>query len=545
MKLSESDKSYKIRGSIDEYRRNSNLKAFEKWRAIGEIVIDDLKRRGHFFDTNQGSYYFDTKSGRLFPLPADNALAAVINQRYGLNPAENPFKRVLADLQSEASLNGRKVEIRRLAHYDRDSKLLYISRFDGCMYRLDGLSISSVPNGTDDVFFCDDRSIWEPYSYTPGAPKGQFDTYLIHSVNLTASFLSVTEQRLLLKLWLLAVFFGSIQPTRIILLLLGEHGSGKTSALRRIQKFIFGSKANLLSIEKDKQDGFTATVTADPLALFDNLDEQISWLPYALSRLATGITFSRRQLYTTNTKMEFPGVSWLGITSRTVRFMDNQPDLPDRTLVLKVSRLVNRQPEDQLLEAVAKLRNVMWSELLDELNRIVRYLKLNHKPIPVKFRMADFASFALHVATVWDRRAEIEQVFSKLEQAQSELVLEGDTTHLLLDLWLAEVTNQGRTMSAGTLYEEWSKLASEKQIGWVFANSKSLGQRLTQLQFALKESFEVEVTWDTHSKQNQYRFWPKGSRGQRNATPPERTVELDSPAQPEAAPAGFAGLLRE
>jgi hypothetical protein len=105
------------------------------------------------------------------------------------------------------------------------------------------------------------------------------------------SVLSVAEQRTLLKIWLLALFFGSIQPTKIILLLLGDQGSGKTSALRRIQKCIFGPRADLLSIEKDKQDGFVATVTANPLALFDNVDERVGWLPYALSRLATGVTF--------------------------------------------------------------------------------------------------------------------------------------------------------------------------------------------------------------------------------------------------------------
>jgi hypothetical protein len=310
----------------------------------------------------------------------------------------------------------------------------------------------------------------------------------------------------------LAVFFGNIQPTKIILLLLGDHGSGKTSALRRIQKLIFGQKADLLSVEKDRQDGFIATITTDPLALFDNLDERISWLPYNLSRLATGVTFSRRQLYTTNTKVEFPGVSWLGITARTVRFMEQQPDLPDRTLVLRLDRLDERQPEQELLEAVAQRRNALWSELLDELNRVVRHLRDSTEPLRVRFRMADFAAFALRVATIWGCRPEIEQVFAKLERAQAELVFEEEPIHHIIDLWLREPANHGRVVDAGMLHAEWGLIAAQHFIDWPWDGGRGLGQRLGQLRPALQQKFDLEVVRDGHTKQLSYRFWPKGER---------------------------------
>jgi hypothetical protein len=494
---------------IDAIRKDDNMMGFERWREIGQIVTRDLNRRGQFFNTGQGLFFFDTDYGRAFPLDKDVGLAALINQRYGINPKEHGFGRVLAELQSEAFLNGRQIEIRRLAHYDQQSRLLYVSRFDGQIYRLDGVSVKLVPNGTDDVFFFDERLTWEPYVYMPNGPKGEFDRQLIESIHFADSALSTTEQQTLLKLWLLAVFFGSIQPTKIILLLLGDHGSGKTSALRRIQKFIFGCRADLLSIEKDKQDGFVATVTSDPLALFDNLDERIGWLPYALSRLATGVTFSRRQLYTTNGKVEFPGVSWLGITSRTVRFMENQPDLPDRTLALKVERLGRKRPEAELLLAIAQSRNAMWSELIDHLNAIVACLRQGAAPDSVNLRMADFASFALRVATMWGCRELAEEAFRKLEHAQADLVFEDEPVHQVLELWLATDANHGRSVDAGTLNREWSALAARNQISWPFANSKSLGQCLRQLLPALRQRFEVEVRPDAHKKQSRYQFWPQ------------------------------------
>ncbi len=512
MKNTAIKQSISIRSGIDAKRKDSNLWGFEKWREIGERVITDMKKNGQFFNTEQGLFYFDSEHRSALPLlKGEVGLAAILNQRYGINPKEHGFGRVLHDLISEAYTNGRKIDIRRLAHYNSQTKCLYVSRFDGCVYRLNGNAVMEVKNGTDDVFFFDDNILWEPYRYIADVQPGEFDRQLIESVNFANSTLNTDEQRKLLKLWTVSVFFGSIQPTKIILLLLGEHGSGKTSALRRIQKFIFGQKADLLSIEKDKQDGFIATVTTDPIALFDNVDEQITWLPYALSRLATGVTFSKRVLYTTNQKVQFPGVSWLGITSRTVDFMAKQPDLPDRTLVLEMERLDNKKPEGELVLGVAKFRNEMWSELLDQLNTIVRHLHKPAQPIAVKFRMADFASFALQVSALWGCRGEVEAIFNKLEQAQANLVFDNEPIHLVLHLWLAIEANHGREVEAGTLYREWSTLATANQIGWPFADSRTLGRRVTQLRHALKQKFDFKLGWNSHMGQHRYCFWPKGT----------------------------------
>jgi hypothetical protein len=276
---------------IDRIRRDTNMKGFERWRAIGDIVTTDLKLNGEFFNTQEGLFYFDDEIRRAFPLDDNDEFAALIGHRYVLNKRMFGFKNVLADLRSETVRDGRKIEARRLAYYDRERNELYVSTFDGEYYVLDGNSVRPLSNGTRDVVFFDNLQLWQPYCYIPNTAKGEFDSQIIESVNFLESDLSVADQRLFLKLWVMAVFFGNVQPTKIILLLLGDHGAGKTSALRRIQKLLFGDKVNLLSIEKDKQDGFIATITTDPIALFDNLDEQIHWLPYNLSRLATGITF--------------------------------------------------------------------------------------------------------------------------------------------------------------------------------------------------------------------------------------------------------------
>ena len=91
--------------------------------------------------------------------------------------------------------------------------------------------------------------------------------------------------------------------------------------------------------------------------------------------------------------------------------------------------------------------------------------------------------------------------------------------------------------NASTQSKEWSALAAQNDIKWPVANSMSLGKRLGQVQVALKEQFEVDISRDTHVKQNRYRFWPK-TEGQSDTTPPPTADVGESGQAAERGPAG-------
>lgn len=59
MKLFSTKKHVQISDEIDSIRRNKNVQEFDKWRKISEMVIKDLHRKGQFFDTQQGQFFFD------------------------------------------------------------------------------------------------------------------------------------------------------------------------------------------------------------------------------------------------------------------------------------------------------------------------------------------------------------------------------------------------------------------------------------------------------------------------------------------------------
>jgi hypothetical protein len=122
---------------------------------------------------------------------------------------------------------------------------------------------------------------------------------------------------------------------------------------------------------------------------------------------------------------------------------------------------------------VARNRNVLWSELLDNLNSIVQDMNQSNPAVQLKLRMADFEKFGLRVGRVWGREMEMEAALGKLERAQSELTLQENLIGTLLDHWLSQGGNSERAMTAGDLYEEWSKLALDKRLKWPFENPKA------------------------------------------------------------------------
>jgi hypothetical protein len=136
-------------------------------------------------------------------------------------------------------------------------------------------------------------------------------------------------------------------------------------------------------------------------------------------------------------------------------------------------RLDDRLAEDDLLQSVARNRNVLWSELLDNLNSIVQDMNQSNPAVQLKLRMADFEKFGLRVGRVWGREMEMEAALGKLERAQSELTLQENLIGTLLDHWLSQGGNSERAMTAGDLYEEWSKLALDKRLKWPFENPKA------------------------------------------------------------------------
>lgn len=504
-----------IKQQIAAIRRRSakEQKAHERRDEVTARIIQHLKSTGTFFKTPEGYFYFEKgEAPRLLAIEEDSIeLAALIRERYGINSAEvREFEHIIRGLETEAHLYGEEVEVRRLAYYDTETRRLYVSRFDGWVYRLDGTQIRQVPNGADGVFFCDTAS-WKPYELIRKAPtQGLLDTLIASSANFgDSNGLTASEQQWLFSVWCLSQFFGSLHPTKPLLLVCGEKGGGKTLSLRKWLKLLFGKGADVTALERSKQDGFVAAVCSSPIAVFDNVDEQVSWLADHLAQLATGVSFKRRKYYTTNQQIEFQPQCFVALTSRTPKFLETRDDVLDRTLILQTERRAHFSPEQAQLNEIAKNRDLLWTELLRDLNRVVSHLRQSDgQVLEGSFRMADFASFALNVAQAQGHEEKARIIFEKMESRRTEMLLAEEPIAVCLEKWLLKADNHGRIVTSGELNKELSTVATRYDMAWPYKSAHALGQRLSHITLHLSERFEVHVDHDS-ANQCLYRFAPK------------------------------------
>jgi hypothetical protein len=479
-----------LKAQIDLIRASSELQDFEQRRLISRLIITSLKGKGFLINAGAGNYFwFYDRLKRL--LPVDGAyFLSLIEQWYGVNASEPEYKYLSEALRTEAELSGRRCEIYLFARYHEG--MLFISRFDGQVYRLDGDSIQLVPNGEGGIIFYDEPE-WQPYEYLVGENASYLYSLLIDPINFTGKDVGLApeEQRVLWQLWLYSLFFESTLPTKPILLFLGEKGSGKTSTLRWILKWLFGTRADVHSLAKQKEDAFITVVTSSYLAVFDQVDGRIPWLQDHLAALSTGTNIALRKLYTTNQKVVYQPRIFLALASRTPQF--KRDDVVDRLLLFRVERFHSFKSELRLLEERLRVRNELWTEMLNDLNQIVKALKGNRESLTGSYRLADWAELSWKIARIQGIEQEFLDIASKLEAEKSTWLLEDDPLCLGLELWLNDPANEGKEVDIQTLFTELKKACENHDIKWLYDNTKSLASRISRVKSNLQDFFEVNI----------------------------------------------------
>ena len=502
---------------VNHIRRNegNGLKQFEIKREVSDLIRIDMDKIGNFHCTqDKRCYWFSKRDNRLYALTkTDVDLAVAINQRYGLNHTEKEYDYLVAELIAEASSRPPEAVIRRFCHFDRH-KGLYLYNNKGEIYFLDGQTVELVPNGKDEVMFLSNTED-QHFTYQADTKPGQIDRFLIDQINFdeASSRLDVSEQRLLFRVWLHSLFFSSIQPTKPLIAFIGEARSGKTFTLRLVGKVLFGGSFEVSSIDARREDDCRINLINSVFVALDNVDKPISWLEDLLASVCTGVGFARRKLFTDTTQITDKPDCFLAVTSRTPHFM--REDVVDRMIPFKVKRWDKASPDDRTLAALMANRNVIMSELIDNLNRMVSYYLCNPElDYETSFRIADFAEVGWvymrsmtadigkseGLGNYWDR------LLGKLINLQSEELLLSLPIYHCLQAWMQDGNNHGRAVAAFELFDAFKAIEERKSYGFGHQTTRSFGRSLANIRSNLRHFYQIEVT----KKDNRYiyAFWP-------------------------------------
>jgi len=242
------------------------------------------------------------------------------------------------------------------------------------------------------------------------------------SIEALAPLLNLTSRNdlVLVVMWLLATLrSGGPYP---VLAISGEQGSAKTVLTKLLKELIDPNAAPVRALAREERELMIAANHSYLLA-FDNLSNLPASLSDALCRLASGGSFTVRQLYTDDDEVLFQAAR--PILLNGIEDVIHRPDLADRAIFLTLAAIAEeqRRPERDLWGEFEAARPHILGALLDAAAHGLRGLpRVRLGKLP---RMADFALWAMACESAFwpagtflraynaNRRAAIESVVDK------------------------------------------------------------------------------------------------------------------------------------
>jgi hypothetical protein len=391
------------------------------------------------------------------------ALLGYLLYRYRLNGKDALTKAIISNLRSMILEKGWPRESRRFAVYDMERQVLYLSRYNGWAWALDGRGADIVPNG-ERVFFLDDDGgrEWGGVRRAPLiANHGRLLATLsnLHCADETPGGMRPLDQRRAFLAWSFATAFHDLLPTKPFLLVEGPPGSGKTSAVSILQRIVHG-RDRVMQVAENREDDFAIQLVRSPIAMFDNVDSYVKWIPNAICSYVTKGEWVRRRLYHDTEEQVIRPHAFVAVTSMNPSSF-RRSDIVDRIVVLRLARRPKFTPLSAIQRDIDQDIERLYGEWLYWLGRIVARLReRGGLSADGQYRMADFSAFALVVgeALGWSD-ADVDAMLTGLQRERDAFAAETDDVVDLLETWARIPSNVGRPVDADELLRSLNLIA--------------------------------------------------------------------------------------
>lgn len=358
--------------------------------------------------------YLLTEDHRALPIDEDGVALRAYVTSCGLNPTEETFAWLRADLEVTAYRDGRQTTLARWAVIDADG-FLCVSCGPTHYIRATPDDLTLHANGERGIVFAGDAVLpaWD-YTAKPIDPLTlpAFCPPLVAPHEVQGY--TPDAQRHLLAAWLTAVVAN--QRPLPILGLIGAKGGGKSTLVRATLRLLLGATENVTDLSQDPKD-FWAAVTNSAAVGLDNVDaDPPTWFPDALAVLATGGQRKVRRYYTTNQEISLPIVAAGMVTTRTATFA--RPDVAERLLPIFTGELIDagRLADSELERDALHARDGCLVHLVRQAAALIDARANAPKGLPARF--LDFAEMTWAWHRVNDHEATLYPTLTAWRAAQ-------------------------------------------------------------------------------------------------------------------------------
>jgi ABC-type dipeptide/oligopeptide/nickel transport system ATPase component len=422
-----------------------------------------------------------------------------LNKDFGLNPLDGFSKLVQTEIRLRIVRDAPYTPVYYRAYWDALAKKLFVNLGGPEVYIIRGRNeIETSYNGECGILFvthsnrkyvvpdfeCKNCDIWDflikdlSFSKTTDAPA------------------TPEEQQELLKAWILAFFFPELMPTKPILSLIGQPGSGKTTAIRRILKILENPEADVLGIPTDKQDAFRSSIEKHRLLVIDNLEKSGAWwMVDMLNKLATGQHIEIRKLYKTNETHTIIPRCFVALTAVSVPFSDET--LFSRLLILEMAKLDDPMPEHLIQRTIKENAAGIWADLLRKLSEVVEVLKHDRfVKSPSKSRLADFTIFCERIKlTPVVNGSVLSQGLMSMIDSQMKQLRESSQAVYLLDEWISlHPTEAAEWRNFADMYDILQNMAGVRRTNFPWKSAQALYRHFIAIHDSLRHEYQMELT---------------------------------------------------
>lgn len=436
----------------------------EKGVEIERLILEELSQRGRFVQTTENdSFYYELTDEvpTVYDVSTEKStkLTGYLAKRYGLSAGVDStiISGVLHAILYRC-LEQDPIHMHTFAYYNVYTNTVYVDKYDGTMYVMNGDSVERHPHGYEEVYFKRTEDEFpQTYEYSPNYRKGGLEALVLNGPNYNTFDQGIERKHILhmLKTWVSCFFFPAKMDTKPIVLIYGEPDSGKTTMFLCVSKLLTGNPSEAVAAMPEEKRDFDVLVSQHPYLFLDNVNTYSKEIQERLAQAATGYVSKARTLHTNKGVTRLRAQSYLGMTSFTVDKL--QSDVAQRTLIMPVNPIQEqegstRRAVSAIMAEIEESRDALWSELLDYVNRIIRNIAMHGLSTEnVKLRMADFAAFLQLTADMDGLSYPTMEKF--ILRKQSEIFQANDPMYSALRAYLESGSDLEREFSVRSLYQ--------------------------------------------------------------------------------------------